>query len=55
MKDDLQKEKKAGSTNFAAKLQFFKNADAQKRQEVFLFRELNLANKLTFNIAKFKL
>lgn len=35
MKDDLQKEKKAGSTNLAAKLQFSKNADAQKRPEVF--------------------
>lgn len=55
MKDDLQKEKKAGSTNLAAKLQFSKNADAQKRPEVFPYRELNLTNKLSFNIAQFKL
>lgn len=49
------KEKKAGSTNLSAKLQFSKVADAQKRPEVFPDRELNLANKLSFNIAQFKL
>lgn len=55
MKDDLQKEKKAGSTNLAAKLQFSKIADAQKRPEMFPYRELNLANRQSFNIAQFKL
>lgn len=38
MKDDLQKEKKVGSTNLAAKLQFSKIADAQKRPDTFPYK-----------------